>query len=88
MSSQDSDGESYVSHLVANPRVYGDTGHYGWTTDEEEDADLREKQGHSSEEDKDHPMPQPADMHIEFQRSSLPNTVKVPKFQFTPFRHV
>ena len=53
MSSQDSDGESYVSHLVANPRVYGDTDPYGWTTDEEEDADLREKQGHSNDEDEE-----------------------------------
>ena len=88
MSSQDSNGESYVYHLVANPRIYGDTGPYGWTANEEEDADLREKQGHSSEEDKDPPLPQPGDMHIEFKRSSLPNTVKVPKVQFTPFRHV
>jgi hypothetical protein len=27
-------------------------------------------------------------MHIEFKRSSLPNKVKAPKVQFTPFCHV
>ena len=88
MSSQDSDGESYVSHLIANPRVYGDIDPYGWSTDEEEEADLRRKQDPSSEEDEDPPLPQPGDMHVEFKKSSLPNTVKESKFQSTPFRHV
>jgi hypothetical protein len=39
MSSQDSEGESYVADYIANPKVYGDVEHYGWTTEEEEDYD-------------------------------------------------
>jgi hypothetical protein len=88
MSSQDSNGESYVSHLIANPRVYGDIDPYGWSSDEEEEADLRRKQDQPSEEEEDLPLPQPGGMHVEFERSSLPNTMKVPKIQFTPFLHV
>ena len=49
---------------------------------------MRRKRDQPSEEEEDLPLPQPGDMHIEFERSSLPNTLKVPKFQFTPFRHV
>jgi hypothetical protein len=37
MSSQDSEGESYVADYIANPKSYGDVEHYGWTTDEEEE---------------------------------------------------
>ena len=43
MSSQDSEGESYVADFVANPKSYGDVEHYGWTTEEEEDYYPREK---------------------------------------------
>ena len=39
MSSQDSEGESYMADYIANPKVYGDVEHYGWTTEEEEDYD-------------------------------------------------
>jgi len=35
MSSQDSEGESYVDDYLANPKVYGDLEHDGWTTEEE-----------------------------------------------------
>ena len=37
MSSQDSEGESYVADYLADPKVYEDLEHYGWTTEEEED---------------------------------------------------
>ena len=37
MSSQDSEGESYVADYLADPKVYGDVEHCGWTTEEEED---------------------------------------------------
>ena len=31
MSSQDSEGESYMADYITNPKVYGDVEHYGWT---------------------------------------------------------
>ena len=62
MSSQDSDGESYVSHLIADPKTYGGLSPCGRTTDEEEDAHLMRINDSSSEEE-DVPLPQPGDMH-------------------------
>ena len=56
MSSQDSDGESYVSHLIADPKTYGDLYPCGRTTDEEEGAYLMRINDSSSEED-DVPLP-------------------------------
>ena len=35
MSSQDSEGEIYVSNLIVNPQVYGDVDPYGWSMEEE-----------------------------------------------------
>ena len=37
MSSQDSEGGSYVADYLADPKVYGDVEHCGWTTEEEEE---------------------------------------------------
>ena len=71
MSSQDSDGESYVSHLIANPKTYGDLSPYGRTTGDEEDAHFMRIDDSSSEEE-DVPLPQPGDMHVKFKKSSLP----------------
>jgi hypothetical protein len=85
MSSQDSEGESYVADYIASPKVYGGVEHNGWTTEEEEDYDPKRKEETSSEED-EAPLPQPGDMHIEFKKSSLPNKAKKPKIQFIPFR--
>ena len=85
MSSQDSEGESYVADYIANPKVYGEVDHYGWTTDEEENIDMEKKRDDSSHEDED-PLPQPGDMHVEFKKSSLPNNGNKPKFQFIPSR--
>ena len=85
MSSQDSEGESYVVDFIANPNSYGDVEHYGWTSEEEEDYYPREKEETSSAED-EAPLPQPGDMHVEFKKSSLPNKAKRPKIQFIPFR--
>ena len=50
ISSQDSEGESYVVDYIANLKVYGDVVHYSWTSEEEEDFDP-EKEETSSEED-------------------------------------
>ena len=71
MSSQDSDGESYVSHLIADPKTYGDLSPYGRTTDDEEDAHLV-KINDSSSGEEDVPLPQPGNMHVKFKKSSLP----------------
>ena len=71
MSSEDSDGESYVSHLITDPKTYVDLSPCGRTTDDEEDAHLMRIDDSSSEEE-DVPLPQPGDMHVEFKKSSLP----------------
>ena len=84
MSSQDSEGESYVADYIANPKVYGDVEHYNWTLEEEEDYDPKKEEETSSNED-EAPLPQPGDMHVEFEKSSLPNKAKKPKIQFIPF---
>ena len=84
MSSQDSDGESYISHLVADPKSYGDLSPCGRTTDEEEDAHLMRINDSSSEEE-DVPLPQPGDMHMEFKKSSLPDRAKKTKIESIPF---
>ena len=70
-SSQDSNGESYVSHIIADPKTYEDLSPYGRTSNDEEDAHLT-RIDNSSPEEEDVPLPQPGDMHIEFKRSSLP----------------
>ena len=84
MSSQDSERESYVDDYLENPKVYGDVEHDGWTTEEEEDYEPKGKEETSSDED-EAPLPQPGDMHVEFKKSSLPDRVKKPKFEFIPF---
>ena len=68
MSSQDSEGESYVADYLADPKVYVDVEHCGWTTEEEEDYEPKGKEETSSDEV---PLPQPGDMHVEFKKSSL-----------------
>jgi hypothetical protein len=85
MSSRDSDGESFVSHYVANPKIYGDIDPYGWSEEEEQDANIKGTEDASSDED-DAPLPQPGDIHVEFKKSSLPNTVNKSKIQFIPSR--
>ena len=85
MSSQDSEGESYVADYIASPKVYGDVEHYSWTSEEEEDYDPKREEETSSDED-EAPLPQPGDMHIEFKKLSLSNKAKRPKIQFLPFR--
>ena len=77
MSSQDSDGESYVSHLVADPKTYGDLSPCGRTTDDEEDAHLMRINDSSSEEE-DVPLPQPRDMHVKFKKAKLSNHRSIP----------
>ena len=83
MSSQDSDGESYVSHLIADPKTYGDLSPYGRTTDDEEDAHFMRIDDSSSEE-KDVPIPQPGDMHVKFKKSSLPKRANQSNNRYIP----
>ena len=84
MSFQDSEGESYVADYLADPKVYGDLEHGGWTTEEEQDYEPKGKEETSSDKDKA-PLPQPGDMHVEFKKSSIPDRAKKPKIEFIPF---
>ena len=73
-----------MADYLADPKVYGDVEHCGWTTEEEEDYERKGKEETSSNED-EAPLPQPGDMHVEFKKSSLPDRVKKPKNEFIPF---
>ena len=66
-----------MADYIANPKVYGDVEHYGWTTEEEEDYDPKGKEETSSDEEDD-PLPQPGEMHVEFKKSSLPKVQSIP----------
>ena len=74
-----------MSDYLADPKVYGDLDHSGWTTEEEEDYEPKGKEETSSHED-EVPLPQPGDMHVEFKKSSLPDRAKKCKIEFIPFR--
>ena len=74
-----------MDDYLANPKVYAHVEHDGWTTEEEEDYEPKGKEETSADED-EAPLPQPGDMHVEFKKSSLPDRVKKPKFEFIPFR--
>ena len=52
--------------------------------EEVEDYEPKEKEETSSDED-EVPPPQLGDMHVEFKKSSLPDTAKKPKIEFIPF---
>ena len=74
-----------MADYLADPKVYGDVEHCGWTTEEEEDYEPKGKEETSSDED-EVPLPQPGDMHVEFKKSSLPDRAKKHKIEFIPFR--
>ena len=74
-----------MADFLADPKVYGDLEHGGWTTEEEEDYEPKGKEQTSSDKD-EAPLPQPGDMHVEFKKSSLPDRAKKPKIEFIPFR--
>ena len=74
-----------MADFLADPRVYGDLEHGGWTTEEEEDHEPKGKEEISSDED-EAPLSQPGDMHVDFKKSSLPDRGKKPNIEFTPVR--
>ena len=73
-----------MADFLADPKVYVDLDHSGWTTEEEEDYEPKEKEETSSDED-EVPPPQLGDMHVEFKKSSLPDRAKKLKIEFIPF---
>ena len=64
-----------MDDYLANPKVYGDVEHDGWTMEEEEDYEPKGKEETSSDED-EVPLPQLGDMYVEFKKSSLLDRVK------------
>ena len=84
MSSQGSEGD----HYVADPKIFREIYPYLWASEEEGDTDLEEIVDacpDANSEEEDVPLPQPGDMHVEFQKSSLPKRYK-PEVQFIPSR--
>ena len=88
MSSQDSDGESLVAYMDTASKPYDETDDYEWPSEEEEDEDLKRMEFSSGEEEEDVPLPQPGDMHVEFKKSSMSDSVKVTNVQLNSTRHV
>ncbi len=74
-----------MADYLANPKVYGYLEPYGWATYEEEDYDLKGKEQTSSDEE-EAPLPQPANTHVEFKKSSLLDHREKPKTLFIPSR--
>ena len=72
-----------MADYLADPKVYGELEHGGWTMEEEEDYETKGKEETSSDKD-EAPLPQPGDMHVKFKKSSLPD--KQEKIEFIPFR--
>ena len=83
MSSQDLEEEIYVADDRANSRIKGGLEPYGWTTDDEEDYEPKGKEQTSSDEE-EAPLPQPGRTHVEFKKSSLPDSRKKTKTLFNP----
>ena len=52
-----------MADYIANPKVYGDVEHYGWTTEEEEDYDPKGTVVTSSVV-VDEPLPPPRVPHV------------------------
>ena len=74
MSSQESVGESCVSHPAQEPRAFSQAEPFGWSTEEEMEADL--KRIDAMEEDQEATSRfQPGALHEEFQSSSIPDSV-------------
>ena len=67
-----------MADYLADPKVYGDLDHYGWTMEEEEDHYDPKREEETSSDEEDDPLPQPRDMHVEFKKSSLPKVQSIP----------
>ena len=81
MSSQESAGESQVSHLAPGPRAYSDANHFGPATEEEMEADL--KRVDAMEEDQEVTSRLQAGFMLEeLQSSAIPNSVIPPMLDF------
>ena len=74
-------GESRVSHPTPDPRAYNEDGHFGWSTKEEMEADLKRVDA-MVEEQEVTSLPRPDDWHEEFTSSVLPDSVKPPYAKF------
>ena len=81
MSSQESVGESRVSHPTPWPRANSDVGHFGPSTEEEVEADL--KRIDAMEEDQEVTSRlQDIFMMEELQSSTIPNSLIPPNARF------
>ena len=81
MSLQKSAGESRVSHRTPGPRAYSEADHFGQSTEEEMEPDL--KRVDAMEEDQEvTPHFQTRFMLEELQSSAIPNSVIPPNARF------
>ena len=87
MSSQESDGESRVSHPTPGPRANSNADHFGPLTEEEMEADL--KRINAMEEDLEVTSRLQARFILEeLQSSAIPNSVTPPNARFLSYENM
>ena len=87
MSSQESAGESRVSHPASRPRTHGDADHFGPATEEEMEADL--KRIDAMEEDQEVTSRFRAGFTMgELQSSAIPNSVIPSNVRFLSYENM
>ena len=87
MSSQESVGESRVSHPTPGPRAYSEADHFGKSMEEEMEADL--KRVDDMEEDQEvTSCLQTRFMLGELQSSAIPNSVIPPNARFLSYENI
>ena len=87
MSSQESVGESRVSHPTPGPRAYSEADHFGQSTEEEMEANLKRVDAMEKDQEATSRL-QPGAMLEELQSSAIPNSVIPPNARFLSYDNI
>jgi hypothetical protein len=87
MSSQELVGESLVSHPTPGPRAYSEADHFGQSTEEEMEADLKRVDAMDEDQEATSHL-QPGAMLEELQSSAIPNSVIPPNARFLSYENM
>ena len=87
MSSQESVGESFASHLTPGPGAYSEANHFGQATEEEIEADLKRMDAMEEDQEVTSRL-QPRAMLEELHSSAIPNSVILPNAKFLTYENM
>ena len=87
MSSQESVGESRVSHPTPGPRAYSEADHFGQSTEEEMEANLKRVDAMEDDQEVTSRL-QTRFMLEELQSSAIPNSVIPPNDRFLSYENM